>query len=143
MPEILKACESMGPQVEELFDNLSVLRHPVQLKNTITYNIGKHKVKLGLDVAKARKDQVKGKFFAFGEDIATILEVITKPVPSYIASFDREVILRSTFCNFVMIPSEKAKIITFNTSTIIDPYNLSTCDYNEILFGVLYGIIDE
>jgi hypothetical protein len=132
MPEILKACESMGPQIEELFDNLSVLRHPVQLKNTITYNIGKHKVKLGLDVAKARKDQVKGKSFAFGEDIATILEVITKPVPSYIASFDREVILRSTFCND-----------TFNTSTIIDPYNLSTCDYNEILFGVLYGIIDE
>jgi hypothetical protein len=46
----------MGPQVEQLFDFLSVLRHPVQLKNTITYNIGKHKVALGLDVAKARKD---------------------------------------------------------------------------------------
>lgn len=63
----------MGSDIEKLIDTLSVLRHPVQLKNTITYNVAKHKKALGLDVAKAKKDNMKGKYFKYGEDIADIL----------------------------------------------------------------------
>ena len=133
MPEVLSACDNMGPDITKLIDTLSVFRHPVLLKNTITYNVGKHKLALGLDVAEAKKDNMKAKYFKYGEDIAAILEVVTQPIPSFIESFDRSNMrYRSTFCND-----------TFNSSTVIDPYNLTTCDYNEIVFGVLYGVIDE
>lgn len=106
----------MGSDMDNLEIWASIFLDKKRLINSVKYNVGNHKAALGLDIARAKKDYTAGKYFKFGVELGTVLAIVTEPIPS-------EVLRR--------------------IGTVVDPYNLTTYQYNEIIAGGAMGVIDQ
>lgn len=70
----------MGPDLKEFEEWASAVKQPKQLEETIEQNLKRHLPQLTLDLAKVRKDISNGEWFAAGEELGEMLDVLVGPI---------------------------------------------------------------
>jgi hypothetical protein len=116
LPNMLSTCESIGPEVKEFADWAHIFLDIPSLETTIKANIASHKAVLSIDAGKALKYEKAEKWFAFGDEVGTMIEIVTQPI---------------------------AVVESDVNADGPDPWGLTTKQYNEMLAGFAYGILDR
>jgi len=82
MPEMLAACENMGPELKEMESFFDEFLHPVNLVKRIAYNATHNIEAVTHDVLVIRHDLKHDEYFKFGEELGETLVLLTTPVPT-------------------------------------------------------------
>lgn len=72
----------MGPDLKEFEEWAAHIEHPKELEQTIEQNIKRHIAQLTLDLAKVKKDISNDEWFAAGEELGQMLDIIVGPIQS-------------------------------------------------------------
>lgn len=112
---MLEPCKNMTEDAQELADWAGAFLHPKVLIETVKYNAAHNAAKLGINVAKAKTAYAAGHWFKFGDDVGDLLALVTKTIPSESNSFVE----------------------------VTDFGNLTSIQYNEVVAGVVFGVIKK
>ena len=89
IPAFLHDCEAIGPDIVQLAEWASIFTTgKANIEAVIEANLLSHKAIIGIDAGKAKLDLSGGKYFAFGDEIGTMLVILTQQPSSEMVGTD-------------------------------------------------------
>jgi hypothetical protein len=82
LPSYLDECEHSAEDIHTLEAWSHIFLEPANLVQTIAANAINNPARVSFEVLKARRQYKDGQWFDFGDDVGTLLALLTTPVPA-------------------------------------------------------------